>query len=137
MRKAAPSSLRRIVVRQSLIALGALILAYSWLYVQVRLTSDNLRENTLFDQAQDIIAALQMDDDGHVTLTLPQMLTDNYGLSDGRYRYAVRNASKAIITDSGWTVGRLPIVDVDDEDGEIYEHGPDRQSNAKLYCVGR
>lgn len=122
---AAPSLMRRIVLRLSLTTLVAIVAAYGWLWMTFQSTTGALRDASLIEKARSIAQDLADQPPG-TPLVLNQALQTAYAAAGQTYGYAVRDrASGRVLLAAGAAVGPLPVPLDEDEDGSLYIYDPD------------
>lgn len=121
-----PSLLARIVLRLSLTSLFAIFCAYGWLWWEFQSTTGVLRDKSLIDTARAIALALKPDANGKITLDLQPKMRDAFTNRKGGHGFAVRDVTDGnMLFVGGATVGPLPAVVQNSEDGSLYQYNPD------------
>lgn len=128
----APSLMRRIIVRLSLITAAASVLAYAWLEYDALDTVRSLRNTGLESIAETIAASLKPGPDGALS---PASLAPfaNPGHGD-EYHYAVRRTDGRTLLAKGGPFGPLPKSGTDGE-SVIYSYDPDGPGPANYVGV--
>lgn len=109
----APSLMRRITIRLSLIALAAALVAHGLLYWRYVSEVGSLRDRSLQGQVEDIAAHLRPGADGRPELLLPDSIIEDYADAEGRFRFSVRTTDGAVI--AGSAAATLPNPRADGE----------------------
>lgn len=124
----APSLLIRISIRLTIVSIAAIIIAYGWLFYELKYSADRIAEGSLVSQAEDVAGGLSASD-GPVTFVLPDYLAKSKTEENGHFRYAISDGVRRLYA-SRWEpeqLDRIRILDAANQLYQSYHREPDRE----------
>jgi signal transduction histidine kinase len=119
-RRTPPSLLLRIALRLSAITLAAIVLSYGWLLYELQYSSDRLVEGSLIAQATEIARSIRLSE-GQLSVHLRKDFRADKPEHDGRFRYAVTDASGVVLFGSQWLPAPRDTVVLFDPRHNLYQ----------------